>query len=131
MSRDISSHAWRATTTRTHSPAYPHEEIPASDGVPRDRDRLRAHGAAHGVDHLDEPYQLLSSVTAPTAARDKRDEADDREFAEQELAEESAEKTAPTRAAIAKADSKKDSKKEEAICTARPKGPDCDSALYG
>ena len=67
MSRDISSHAWRATTTRTHSPAYLHEEILASDGVPRDRDRLRAHGAAHGVDHLDEPYQLLSSVTAPTA----------------------------------------------------------------
>ena len=67
MSRDISSHAWRAATTRTHSPAYLHEEILASDGVPRDRDRLRAHGAAHGVDHLDEPYQLLSSVTAPTA----------------------------------------------------------------
>ena len=67
MSRDISSHAWRATTTRTHSPAYLHEEILASDGVPRDRDHLRAHGAAHGVDHLDEPYQLLSSVTAPTA----------------------------------------------------------------
>ena len=67
MSRDISSHAWRAATTRTHSPAYLHEEILASDGVPRDRDHLRAHGAAHGVDHLDEPYQLLSSVTAPTA----------------------------------------------------------------
>ena len=60
MSRDISSHARRATTTRTHSPAYLHEEILASDGVPRDRDRLHA-------DHLDEPYQLLSSVTAPTA----------------------------------------------------------------
>ena len=67
MPRDTSSHARRATTTRTHSPAYMHEQILASDGVPRDRDHLRAHGAAHGVDHLDEPYQLLSSVTAPTA----------------------------------------------------------------
>ena len=35
MSRDISSHARRATTTRTHSLAYLHEEILASDGVLR------------------------------------------------------------------------------------------------
>jgi hypothetical protein len=27
--------AWRATTTRTHSPAYLHEKILASDGVLR------------------------------------------------------------------------------------------------
>ena len=40
---------------------------------------------------------------AATSARDKQDQADDREFAEQELAEESAQKTAPARAAIAKA----------------------------
>ena len=40
---------------------------------------------------------------AAASARDKQDRADDREFAEQELAEESAEKTAPARAAIAKA----------------------------
>ena len=62
MSRDISSHARRATTTPTHSPAYLHEEILASDDVPRNQGHLLGRGAVHGVDHLAEQKEVWIRV---------------------------------------------------------------------
>ena len=65
------------------------------------RDEAFARGV-FDIKQITKDYRRDKSDAA-TAARDKRDDADDREFAEQELAEESVQNTAPARAAIAKA----------------------------